>query len=259
MQHTAERICKLQRENILNYLREKDLDCIDLVLLSSWGMDGSTGHSQYHQRLPEGKSDADLFATATTPIRLSLHADDKQIFWLNLAPQSVRFCRPICLEFVKESKEVVKRTIDEIEREIDSLEFHRVNLTEDGEKFVLIGYTFIMTMIDGKVFCLATDNSSMQCCPVCGATPNIMSDKERLEEGFTAKEECLSFGIQPLHSWMRILESLLHIAYRRTLKTWRVTADLRGEYTKTKLEIQHELRENFQVNVDQPKLKLHLM
>jgi hypothetical protein len=258
MRHKAERICEMQRDSLLKYLHDKDEDIVELVLLSSWGMDGSTGHSQYHQILPNGKSDSDLFATALTPIRLSLYNDDKTTFWLNLTPQSVRFCSPISIEFIKESKEVVMRTKEEVEKEIAQLEYHRVDLTpncsdKDRKKYALICFCFILSMIDGKVLSFITDNSSMQRCPLCGTGPKDMNDKALFEEGFLAKEECLDFGIQPLHAWMRFLEHLLHISYRMQLKVWRVLAMHREIYKKTKADVQEKLRKAFNVNVDQPR------
>lgn len=151
-------------------------DEAELVLLSSWGMDGSTGYSQYHQAFPTSsqKDDADVFSVTTTPIQLFYRANKDNILWYNLSPQSIRFCRPIMLEFVKESKVVVLNNKQSIEKQMSELVPVAVKLT-NGES-VLVDFDFVMSMIDGKVLTYITDTSSMQNCPICGATPNAMSD-----------------------------------------------------------------------------------
>jgi hypothetical protein len=43
----------------------------NLVLVSKWGCDGSTDHSQYNQnRSPESFNDADLFLSSLVPLQL---------------------------------------------------------------------------------------------------------------------------------------------------------------------------------------------
>jgi hypothetical protein len=135
MTHTVERIMEMEKDTIMKYLDENNFDDAHLVLLSSWGMGG--------QKFPSGSSDSDLFVTATTPIRLSLSGDNKnkKIFWLNLAPQSIRFCRPLIIEFIKESKGVVLRTQAEVKKEMAELIPIRIDLPNG--KHVLIDVSFI--------------------------------------------------------------------------------------------------------------------
>lgn len=93
----------------------------------------------------------------------------------------------------------------------------------------------------------------MQNCPICGATPTMMNSSEHLEEGFTANEDALNYGISPLHAWIRFFECLLHISYRMELKTWRVTKDLKISYLKRKASVLDSLYKAFGVRADQPR------
>jgi hypothetical protein len=233
MENTAKRIIKIVDGEIIEYLDANGLDSTELVLLSSWGMDGSTGYSQYHQALPEGcKDDSDVFSSTLTPVRLFMHNNQKQIMWFNPMPQSIRFCRPIMLEFIKESKEVILATKKELEKEMCELTPVEVELSNG--KTVLVDFDFVLSMIDGKVLTYITGNSSMSNCPICGATPNVMSSAKKFEEGFIPNEEALHYGISPLHAWIRFFECLLHISYRMDVKKWRISKPLRHMYAKEK-------------------------
>lgn len=178
MQHTVERIVQLLNKEINQYMDDNNHDFVEMVLLSSWGMDGSTGYSQYHQSLSSTnqQDDSDVFSVTTTPIHLYLHGDRQHIFWYNLTPQSVRYCRPILLEFVKESKQIVIDCKNSIDKEISELVPVKINLAQD--KYVLVDFDFVMSMIDGKVLNYITGTSSMQNCPICKATPNTMTSLE---------------------------------------------------------------------------------
>ncbi|XP_062559133.1 uncharacterized protein LOC134223925 isoform X1 [Armigeres subalbatus] len=200
MNHTAERIIKIIDAEIVQQMNTNDYT--ELVLSSSWGMDGSTGYSQYHQALsmPNQKDDSDVFSVTTTPIQLYYQNNKKSILWHNLTPQSIRFCRPIMLEFIKESKEMVLNTKRYIENQISELVPVKIQLSND--EFVLVDFIFVMSMIDGKVLNYVTDTSSMSNCPICGATPNVMSDI-KLEAGYESNENALHYGKSPLHAWMR--------------------------------------------------------
>lgn len=219
--HTARRIVKMIETDIAEHLDSNDLEATDLTLLCSWGMDGSTGYSQYHQALPEGcQDDSDIFSSTMTPIQLCITEDKKHILWYNPMPQSIRFCRPIFLDFVKESKHIILKTKCEIENEI--LELNPVKIIVVGDKYIHVQFKFVLSMIDGKVLSYITETSSMQNCPICGATPNVMSDRRKFEEGYTSKEASLHYGISPLHAWLRFFGCLLHIAYRMDFKQWQV-------------------------------------
>lgn len=99
--HTAKRILLLQKEVI-----EQLSDINEATLIFSYGFDGSTGQSMFKQMFNENTPesfDQSLFVTSIIPLKLISFSN--QIIWLNRTPQSIRFCRPIKIEYVKETKE----------------------------------------------------------------------------------------------------------------------------------------------------------
>ena len=90
MKHTANRIVKMNKRNTLKHnVKQQE----HIVLLSSWGLDGTSGQAQYNQKIYiVNNRDVDLLATAIT-LRLSSYINKDKIYWLNMSPQSVRFCK----------------------------------------------------------------------------------------------------------------------------------------------------------------------
>jgi hypothetical protein len=115
---TVSRIIMAQK-NVIDIL----LDNIskEFLLISKWGCDGSTGHSEYKQRLLEGVSDYYIFITSVVPLQLysTKTSGDKIILWQN---PRLRYCRPIRMQFKKETAELVKEEISIIEERIKKLE-----------------------------------------------------------------------------------------------------------------------------------------
>ena len=114
LDHTAARILQLQAEVLAQIGTEGA--CVDLKLVCKWGMDGSTGHSQYKQGgLVAG--DDQVFVVSMVPLRLVLKNGD--VVWANQTPSSARFCRPISIEYVKETAALPAHTASRVEREIE--------------------------------------------------------------------------------------------------------------------------------------------
>lgn len=98
---------------------------MDVVLLCSLGSDGSTGHSAYKQLYRSVQhevdiQDSNLLVTVFIPLRLI--TKNNMILWTNRASQSARFCRPIKLQYVKESVEIIIRQKKYIDQQIDNLQ-----------------------------------------------------------------------------------------------------------------------------------------
>ena len=100
-------------------------------------------------------------------------------------------------------------------------------------------------MIDGKVCSALSNYNSSQICYVCGAKPSEMNNSSALLQK-TLDPGVLEFGLSPLHSWIRFMECLLHIAYRIDIKMWQV----RGEDNKVKV-LQKKKKNLFKTNLDQ--------
>lgn len=64
-------------------------------------------------------SDDSLFATAIIPLILMDHIGN--VFWMNRTPQSIRFCRPVKLEFVKETKDHILVEKEKLDNPIKGL------------------------------------------------------------------------------------------------------------------------------------------
>ena len=88
MDHKSKRLVKLQEKEILKYLNDRKKDSDELILISSWGMDGSSSLSKYHQSFNNSNrnnlQDSDLLVTATSPLRLYVHSDPNNIIWNNM-------------------------------------------------------------------------------------------------------------------------------------------------------------------------------
>jgi len=253
LDHTARRIVELQSNVFHHGLELNNKKTLNVVLHSSWGFDGSSGHSNYHQKYQTEAchmDDKNLFATTMIP--LELISNNNVIYWRNRIPQSYRFCRPIKLEYVKESAEVILRQKREIEEEISRLE--DVEIILDNTKSILVKFQMHLTLIDGKVLNTITGTPSMQTCAICGATPTRFNDSSLIEnDAFMPNEKSLIYGISPLHSWIRCMELFLHISYRLPLKVWQVRGEKNKELMKKrKVEIHNRLRENMGLIVDVP-------
>lgn len=106
-------------------------------------------------------------------------------------------------------------------------------------------------MIDGKVCNAVTETSSAQKSYICGATPKCMID----ESGeFVVNKKNLSFGISPLHAWIRSSECLLHISYRLEVKKWQLRDKSDKENVKQRSAlIQERFKVEMDLIVDKPK------
>lgn len=115
----------------------------------------------------------------------------------------LRYCRPIRLEFTKETAEVINTDNDRMQNEIDKLIPTKIqNMT--------VKHQLLFTMIDGKICSTLCDTSSAVCY-ICGAKPSEMNDLKRVANKIVI-EEHLKYGLSSLHAWIRCLEFLLHVA-----------------------------------------------
>ena len=108
----------------------------NLVLILKWGCDSSTGHSQFKQkRSAESFRDANLFLSYLVPLQLRFHEEDSSadarastfaysgpvcILWQNPRPSSTRFCRPIWIQFTKETAALTQAEVDYISTQIQN-------------------------------------------------------------------------------------------------------------------------------------------
>ncbi|CAH0558613.1 unnamed protein product [Brassicogethes aeneus] len=118
LNHTVERLITVQ-ENVLLSLPNEELS--KLHLITKWGFDGSSGHSSYKQAFHGSEaSDSSVFITTIVPLRLVCDPNSKnsKIIWQNPRPSSTRYCRPLKITFVKESKEISVAEKNRVDAEI---------------------------------------------------------------------------------------------------------------------------------------------
>lgn len=174
------------------------------------------------------------------------------MIWKNPAPSSTRYCRPIKFAFVKETRNVINREVNNVKDKIESLIPTKVIV--NGIE-VLIESSLILCMIDGKVCNALASCSSTQSCYLCGATPREMNQPNIISRK-TVDKNYLSFGLSPLHTWIRFLECVLHIAYRIDIKVWQARgAENQKKVAERKKYLQDKLKSDMGLLVDAPKQK----
>lgn len=224
------------------------------LFICSWGFDGSSGHSAYKQSYASTSenvhsSDEHLFVTTLIPLRLAMN---NIILWNNPTSQSARFYRPIKMEFVRESVDVVLKQKNDIEKQIKNLQVIDIQL--DDIYRIRIHCSLFLTLIDGKVLNIITNTKSMQTCPICHATPKQFNNLSNKQTVFVPEPNSLQYGLSPLHAWIRIFECVLHIAYRINIKVWQVkNEEHKVLFAQRKKTIQAILWEKLGLIVDRPK------
>ncbi|XP_055839998.1 uncharacterized protein LOC129907699 [Episyrphus balteatus] len=249
LDHTANRLLNSQ-QNIFELCTVNPSD--EIVLISKWGFDGSSSHTQYKQKfISECSDDKYMFLTSLVPLRLVLNKTNEipVVLWQNPRPSSPRFCRPINLEYAKETNELVKEKKEKIDNEIRNLISSVVNLNACSYK---VTHKPIFTMVDGKICNSLTDTNSTLRCYLCGATSKDFNNLELVSQKET-QSDYLSFGISVLHSWIRTFECILHLAYKLPITSWRVSKENKFIVEENKIRIQAEFKSQMSLIVDKPK------
>ncbi|KAK4876046.1 hypothetical protein RN001_012468 [Aquatica leii] len=120
-------------ESVIEDLKSEERD--QLTLFSKWGFDGSSGHSSYKQAFYDLEaSDSAVFITYLVPLRLT---SGKAIIWENPRPGSTRFCRPIKIEFIKESTNVSIADKNRFEADIKNLRIIKWQARGHADKLIV--------------------------------------------------------------------------------------------------------------------------
>lgn len=153
LDHTASRIIQTLPKTLTMDLPSNKETAV--VLIGKWGFDGSSGHSEYKQSFSESSGqDSNMFVTSYVPLRLML--DDK-ILWKNATPSSPRFCRPIRIQYAKETKELTVQEEAYIKSQIETLNPLHINWQNRAYQ---ICHKLQLTMIDGKCCSALCDTPS---------------------------------------------------------------------------------------------------
>jgi len=245
LDHTALRLYKYVSEVVERCSEEEQQN---MVLISKWGCDGSK-QAQFKQKFQNSTdNDANIFQSSLVPLRLIVIIDgeQKKIIWQNPVTSSPRFCRPIRIRFISESKDIIVDEIEYVKNQITNLKETKVS-NEIGK----IKHTMMLTMVDGKVCNAATDTTSTMRCYICGQTSKDFNKFIKIEQINT---EALSFGLSVLHARIRFFESILHLAYKIPLQKWQAQSTEEKKVVKeTKEKIQRSFKEELGLLVDIPK------
>lgn len=228
LDQTIQRIVKT-REEVLALLSSQH-DPLSLTLVCKWGCDGSSGNSVYKQRFEtKDQDDENMFLISLVPLQLNTNEAEIRIVWQNPRTSSTRFCRPAKFLLKKETPQLIKEETHKVQQQIDELSPTELLV---GENVIEIHHNLLMTMVDGKVCNVLAENKSSQRCYICGALPKDMNNDPALKSSKDADPTKYSFGLSPLHAWIRCFECLIHIAYRLDIRQWQI----RGANDKSKCE-----------------------
>lgn len=215
MDHTTQRILLVQSKVIETLSAEK---LINLKLIYKWGCDG-TGLKEYKQKFEDKSSlDSNAFVTSLVPLQLVVNDKHEAIVWQNPRTSSPWFCRPIKLQFVQKTVEIIKREIRLIQEKISFLQ--PIFFSMNG-KDIQVKYELILAMIDSKVCNVASSALSSQRCYLCGATAKNFNDNETICQR-QINQSYLGFGLSTLHAWIHMSECLLHVSYKLSINKWQV-------------------------------------
>lgn len=167
--------------------------------------------------------------------------------WENETPSSLRFCRPVMFEFLKENVYNIQSKYKFYEKKISELR-PKKNSVKGG--FVTIRYNVNFTMIDGKVCNALTGQKSSSNCNICNASPLQMNNIELIKgKEETFKTEFYKFGLSPLHCKIRFMEALLNIRYHKEFEK-NSCRGFKDEKKKRKKLIQEKLKASIGILVD---------
>lgn len=244
LDHTSKRILMIDSLNIVNSSQ--------LLLYSKWGCDGSSGQSEYKQILSGESaliSDSNLFISSLVPIKL-VDEISQSVIWQNPTPSSVRYCRPILIKFTKETPEITRAIVDDIEAQICTLTPY--SEIKNGKQ-IFIKHKLFFTMIDGKVTQVLTNTPSSSTCNVCLAKPTEMNNLQRVLQK-PENEDSYRFGLSTLHAWIRFMELVLHISYNLSFKKWSATTEvMKSEKKSKKIYVQDRFRSELGLIIDKPR------
>lgn len=241
----------------------KRVNNCDVILMCKWGCDGLSAIPEYkHASGGENTSEyKSVFMSSLVPLRIRSYSTIEpstsnafEDIWVNSAPGSKAFCRPIGFEYTKESKTNTKDLVEYINGEIDNLEPICINI---GDYSFNMSFNLSLTMIDGKVCNAITDTLSNWKCSICNENKSQFSNisKER-----NINEGVLAFGISPLHARIRFMEHFLHIAYDLKYKsipgnekeTVKNNEEMQIMRADEKRRIQEEFKMQTGLNIDKP-------
>ena len=162
------------------------------------------------------QGEENLFQTAIVPIRLDVGGS---CVWRNEKPNSFQFCRPLHLQYQKESNDLCKREYADLVEQREKLMDYTFVMNEEKNEHLNIKFKIDLTMFDGKVLNVLTDTASTQSCNICGAKPSEMNKLEVIQ-GKPVNEKACELALSTLHCWIRVFKYILHLGYKMDIKKY---------------------------------------
>lgn len=124
-------------------------------------------------------------------------------------PSYPRYCRPIRIRFIKETKDINNEEINHVKNAINAL--HETKVTS-ADKTYSVKHKIVLTMVDAKVCNAATNTTSTMKCYICGLTSKNFNNLNIKKD---VNVEALDFGLSILHARIRFSNQfcISHISY----------------------------------------------
>ena len=253
--HTAERLCKYL-DKVIDQLNFEE--CTNLMLHFKYGSDGSSSQSNYKQQFinENGHSidDSSVYVSSMVPLQLvTVKKNGKlgKILWTNDKPSSPMYCRPISINFAKETTEYIIDEKVNLENQISNLVSHTFNISF---KNIKICYQFMPTMYDVKSINAITNTIYTKECYICSLRDKDLSDVDKTLIT-PINNDNLKYGISSLHAWIRCFECLINLAYKLSIcQSQARKNDGTQDIVKQQKEyIQSLFKDKLNLRVDQPK------
>lgn len=250
LEHTASRLLKINFDKIESNAHQGETSTYNGIFQCKWGFDGASGQSIYKQKFQtitnenvNNVTEESLFLTSLVP--LSLEINDKNV-WMNKLPSSSLLCRPIRIQYIKETPDVLREEKQYFLDQINELE--NITLEVNGI-IVSLSLKMEITMLDGKAINALMNTNSTRSCNVCGAKPNEMTHVK------PADMSSFMYGISGLHSWIRFFEFILHLGYKLAVKKFIAKSPEEKKLVQErKSSIQASFKSLLSLNVDVPKV-----
>ena len=255
--HTLSRIIQVCEPQILQSVNENE---VKGTLYMKGGFDGASSQSLYKQRYESedvmmAKSDEEsLFLTAIVPLKLVLGDVD---VWSNKRPNSSHHCRPLHLQYRKETKELAideqQDVLEQLDRLGDIVVLPKTEASDVSLK-ITVDVKLDLTMFDNKIVNFLTDTKSTASCNVCGAKPTDMNNIEEIYSRPVNEDAC-AYGLSTLHCWIRSFEYILHLGYKREIRKHKATTkEEKLSVARNKSIIQEEFKRKMSLIADVPRV-----
>jgi hypothetical protein len=149
LNHTLKRIILVNKQAFINYCEHSNNMNLTVEFVLSYGYDGSSSFSQFNQR--KSGCDSNLFATTVIPIIIH---HNNTVIWSNPNTRSNRSCRPLCLEYQKETKLHILQHQKKIDSAIRKL--RTVTFKLNSCITLNVNFKLICSLIDGKILSILT-------------------------------------------------------------------------------------------------------